>query len=152
MRMARWLSPWLAGIAAVLVHAANAQPTSERYQLDRLVSPSEFHGVHGLAFDAQGVLWIPAYATNELVRYDPATRAFRRFGRLPYQASASVTERRVTVQYEEPNGTVEAVVETRVLESKSDADYIPNLSTLAEEGFDVELQSVAPGRPTTAND
>ena len=28
-------------------------------------------------------------------------------------------------------------VETRVLESKSDADYIPNLSTLAEEGFDL---------------
>jgi basic membrane protein A len=28
-------------------------------------------------------------------------------------------------------------VETRVLESKSDADYIPNLSTLAEEGYDL---------------
>ncbi|HXV57433.1 MAG TPA: BMP family ABC transporter substrate-binding protein [Gaiellaceae bacterium] len=28
-------------------------------------------------------------------------------------------------------------VEIRVLESKSDADYIPNLSTLAEEGFDL---------------
>ncbi|HJS70528.1 MAG TPA: BMP family ABC transporter substrate-binding protein, partial [Gaiellaceae bacterium] len=27
--------------------------------------------------------------------------------------------------------------EIRVLESKSDADYIPNLSTLAEEGFDL---------------
>jgi basic membrane protein A len=28
-------------------------------------------------------------------------------------------------------------VETRVLESKSDADYIPNLSTLAEDGYDL---------------
>ena len=28
-------------------------------------------------------------------------------------------------------------VEIRVLESKSDADYIPNLSTLAEEGYDL---------------
>src|ERR687892_655600 len=28
-------------------------------------------------------------------------------------------------------------VETRVLESKSDADYIPNLSQLAEEGYDL---------------
>jgi basic membrane protein A and related proteins len=28
-------------------------------------------------------------------------------------------------------------VETRVLESKSDADYIPNLSTLAEEGYNL---------------
>ena len=29
--------------------------------------------------------------------------------------------------------------EIRVLESKSDADYIPNLSTLAEEGFDLVI-------------
>ena len=30
-------------------------------------------------------------------------------------------------------------VEIRVLESKSDADYIPNLSTLAEEGYDLVI-------------
>ena len=30
-------------------------------------------------------------------------------------------------------------VETRVLESKSDADYIPNLSTLAEDGYDLVI-------------
>jgi hypothetical protein len=35
MLTARWLSPWLAAIAAVSIDAANAEPTSERYQLDR---------------------------------------------------------------------------------------------------------------------
>jgi len=65
MLTARWLSPWLAAIAAVSIDAANAQPTSERYQLDRLVPASSFHGVHGLAFDASSRLlfhdtWIGA--------------------------------------------------------------------------------------------
>ena len=77
--MARWLSPWLAGIAAVFVHAANAQPTSERYQLDRLVPPSEFHGVHGLAFDAQGVLYAGSVVGHSIYRVDTATGAVNSF-------------------------------------------------------------------------
>jgi sugar lactone lactonase YvrE len=77
--MARWLSPCLATIAAVFVHAANAQPTSERYQLDRLVPPSEFHGVHGLAFDAQGVLYAGSVVGHSIYRVDTATGAVNSF-------------------------------------------------------------------------
>jgi sugar lactone lactonase YvrE len=77
--MARWLSPWVAAIAAVFVHAANAQPTSERYQLDRLVPPSAFHGVHGLAFDAQGVLYAGSVVGHSIYRVDTATGAVNSF-------------------------------------------------------------------------
>jgi sugar lactone lactonase YvrE len=79
MSMARWLSPWVVGIAAVFVHAANAQPTSERYQLDRLVPPSQFHGVHGLAFDAQGVLYAGSVVGHSIYRVDTATGAVNSF-------------------------------------------------------------------------
>jgi sugar lactone lactonase YvrE len=79
MRMARWLSLWLAGIAAVFLHAANAQPTSERYQLDRLVPASEFHGVHGLAFDAQGVLYAGSVVGHGIYRVDTATGSVKSF-------------------------------------------------------------------------
>ncbi len=41
--------------------------------------PDTFSGPRRFDIDARGVLWIPAYTTNELVRYDPSTRAFRRF-------------------------------------------------------------------------
>jgi virginiamycin B lyase len=41
--------------------------------------PTTFSGPRRFDIDAQGVLWIPAYTTNELVRYDPAARSFRRF-------------------------------------------------------------------------
>ena len=51
--MAHRLSACLAAFAFFTWHATGAQPTSERYALDRLVPPSEFHGVHGLAFDSQ---------------------------------------------------------------------------------------------------
>jgi sugar lactone lactonase YvrE len=77
--MTRWLSPWVATIAAVFVHAANAQPTSERYQLDRLVPPSEFHGVHGLAFDAQGVLYAGSVVGHSIYRVETATGAVNSF-------------------------------------------------------------------------
>ncbi|MGH8241524.1 MAG: hypothetical protein ACREXP_31520, partial [Steroidobacteraceae bacterium] len=77
MRSARRLSPrlssWVAGIAAVVsLHAASAQPTSERYQLDRLVPPSDFHGVHGLAFDAQDVLYAGSVVGHSIYRVDTA--------------------------------------------------------------------------------
>jgi virginiamycin B lyase len=41
--------------------------------------PTPFSGPRRFDIDARGMLWIPAYASNELVRYDPASRAFRRF-------------------------------------------------------------------------
>jgi virginiamycin B lyase len=41
--------------------------------------PTSFSGPRRFDIDARGVLWIPAYATNELVRYDPAARSFRRY-------------------------------------------------------------------------
>ena len=73
MRRARRLSLWLAAIAAVSMHTALAQPTSDRYQLDRLVPPSDFHGVHGLAFDAQGVLYAGSVVGHSIYRVDTAT-------------------------------------------------------------------------------
>jgi len=63
----------LAAIAAVSMHTALAQPTSDRYQLDRLVPPSDFHGVHGLAFDAQGVLYAGSVVGHSIYRVDTAT-------------------------------------------------------------------------------
>jgi streptogramin lyase len=41
--------------------------------------PTSHSGPRRFDIDARGVLWIPAYSSNELVRYDPASRAFRRF-------------------------------------------------------------------------
>ena len=79
MRMARWLSPWMAAIAAAFVYAANAQPTSERYQLDRLVPPSEFHGIHGLAFDKQDVLYAGSVVGHSIYRVDTASGAVKGF-------------------------------------------------------------------------
>ncbi|HET9447197.1 MAG TPA: hypothetical protein VFO35_13095, partial [Steroidobacteraceae bacterium] len=71
--MAHWLSRWVAAIAAACVYAANAQPTSERYQLERLVPPSEFHGIHGLAFDKQDVLYAGSVVGHSIYRVDTAT-------------------------------------------------------------------------------
>ncbi|HKQ15545.1 MAG TPA: SMP-30/gluconolactonase/LRE family protein [Steroidobacteraceae bacterium] len=73
MRWARYLSPWLAAVAAFSIDAANAEPTSERYQLDRLVPPSNFHGVHGLAFDANDVLFAGSVVGHSIYRVDTAT-------------------------------------------------------------------------------
>jgi streptogramin lyase len=44
--------------------------------------PEALSGPRRFDIDARGILWIPAYATNELVRYDPSTRVFSRY-RLP---------------------------------------------------------------------
>jgi streptogramin lyase len=41
--------------------------------------PTSFSGPRRFDIDKRGVLWIPAYSTNELVRYDPASAAFSRF-------------------------------------------------------------------------
>ena len=79
MSWARYLSPWLAAVAAFSIDAANAEPTSERYQLDRLVPPSNFHGVHGLAFDANGVLFAGSVVGHSIYRVDTATGAVTTF-------------------------------------------------------------------------
>ncbi len=47
---------------------------------DVFTMPEEWSGPRRFDIDRRGILWIPAYATNELVRLDPATR---RFTRLP---------------------------------------------------------------------
>ncbi len=76
--MTRWLSPWTALIAASL-QAASAQPTSERYQLDRLVPASAFHGVHGLAFDAHGALYAGSVVGHSIYRVDTTSGAVTSF-------------------------------------------------------------------------
>ena len=78
MRLARRLSPWFAVLAAVSLHAG-AQPSSERYELDRLVPASQFHGVHGLAFDANGVLYAGSVVGHSIYRVDTATGAVTSF-------------------------------------------------------------------------
>jgi sugar lactone lactonase YvrE len=69
----------LAAAAAFSIDAANAEPTSERYQLDRLVPASNFHGVHGLAFDASGVLYAGSVVGHSIYRVDTATGAITTF-------------------------------------------------------------------------
>ena len=68
--MARWLSPWFAVFALFSWHAAGAQPTSELYALDRLVPPSEFHGVHGLAFDSHDRLYAGSVVGHSIYAVD----------------------------------------------------------------------------------
>jgi virginiamycin B lyase len=41
--------------------------------------PTPFSGPRRFDVDSRGVLWIPAYASNELVRFDPASSTFERF-------------------------------------------------------------------------
>jgi streptogramin lyase len=41
--------------------------------------PEPYSGPRRFDIDARGVLWIPAYSSNELVRYDPVSGVFRRF-------------------------------------------------------------------------
>src|ERR1044071_3244471 len=76
---AHWLGPWFAAIAAFSIDAANAEPTSERYQLDRLVPASSFHGVHGLAFDAHDVLYAGSVVGHSIYRVDTKTGAVTTF-------------------------------------------------------------------------
>jgi virginiamycin B lyase len=46
---------------------------------DTFTMPEPWSGPRRFDIDRRGILWIPAYATNELVRLDPATRKFTRF-------------------------------------------------------------------------
>ena len=46
---------------------------------DIVAMPERFSGPRRFDIDRAGILWIPAYATNELVRYDPGSRKFDRY-------------------------------------------------------------------------
>jgi len=70
MNMARRLSPWFAMLAVCSWHAADAQPVSERYQPERLVPASAFHGVHGLAFDARDRLYAGSVVGHSIYAVD----------------------------------------------------------------------------------
>jgi sugar lactone lactonase YvrE len=70
--MARWLSRGFAAFALLVGYATFAQPTSERYVLDRLVPASHFHGVHGLAFDAQDRLFAGSVVGHSIYSVDIA--------------------------------------------------------------------------------
>lgn len=77
--MARWLSPWFAAFASFSWHPASAQPTSERYELDRLVPASQFHGVHGLAFDSHGQLYAGSVVGHSIYSIDTASGSVKTF-------------------------------------------------------------------------
>lgn len=79
MRIARRLSPGLAVFAFFSWHAAGAQPTSERYRIDDLVPPSEFHGVHGLAFDSHDRLYAGSVVGHSIYSVDTASGVVKGF-------------------------------------------------------------------------
>ena len=79
MRIARRLSPCLAAFALFSWHAASAQPTSERYRIDDLVPPSEFHGVHGLAFDSHDRLYAGSVVGHSIYSVDTASGVVKGF-------------------------------------------------------------------------
>ena len=73
------------GIALAMVAAARGYKAV-------FTMPETWSGPRRFDIDAKGILWIPAYATNELVRLDPATRKFTRF--LPGEGAGVATEGR----------------------------------------------------------
>lgn len=56
---------WLSGAAA--------DPSSDRYEIERIVQPSAFHGIHGLAFDAQDRLFAGSVVGRSIYAVDTAT-------------------------------------------------------------------------------
>jgi streptogramin lyase len=64
--------------------------------------PEPWSGPRRFDIDRRGILWIPAYATNELVRLDPATRRFTRFplpmaDAVPYVVKVDDTNGRIWI-------------------------------------------------------
>lgn len=51
----------------------------KRRSFDVFTTPESWSGPRRFDIDRRGNLWIPGYATNELVRLDPAARRFTRF-------------------------------------------------------------------------
>lgn len=68
----RWLR-LLAAWGAIATHAVVAAPSSEHYDLQRLVPASAFHGVHGLAFDRNDVLYAGSVVGHAIYRVDTAS-------------------------------------------------------------------------------
>jgi sugar lactone lactonase YvrE len=59
-------------LACLMVCAcAQAQIVAPDYVVRQLVKPSAFHGVHGLAFDAQGMLYAGSVVGQSIYRIDP---------------------------------------------------------------------------------
>jgi sugar lactone lactonase YvrE len=64
----------LAGVwSLAAVVAAIAAPTSDLYKIERIVEPSAFHGVHGLAIDAQGRLFAGTVTGESIYSVDTRT-------------------------------------------------------------------------------
>ncbi|MGH8188393.1 MAG: SMP-30/gluconolactonase/LRE family protein, partial [Steroidobacteraceae bacterium] len=68
----RW-SWCLAALGSIATHAVLAAPSSEHYDLQRLVPASAFHGVHGLAFDRNDVLYAGSVVGHSIYRVDTAS-------------------------------------------------------------------------------
>src|SRR5262245_24189716 len=60
----------LAAAFSIAATCAAASPTSDMYSVERLVPASPFHGVHGLAFDANGVLYAGSVVGESVYRID----------------------------------------------------------------------------------
>jgi sugar lactone lactonase YvrE len=67
----RWLC--LAALGSIATQGVCAAPTSEQYDLKRLVPASAFHGVHGLAFDRNDVLYAGSVVGHSVYRVDTAS-------------------------------------------------------------------------------
>ena len=68
----------------------------ERATWDTVTLPTTHSGPRRMDVDARGVLWIPAYSANMLVRFDPRTRRFTEFpfpvpNALPYIVRVDLT-------------------------------------------------------------
>ena len=63
---------WIA-MTSLLCSDLLAAPSSEHYEIERIVEPSAFHGIHGLAFDAQDRLFAGSVVGQSIYRVDTAT-------------------------------------------------------------------------------
>ncbi|MGH8178086.1 MAG: PQQ-binding-like beta-propeller repeat protein [Steroidobacter sp.] len=54
-------------------HPSSAAPTSDTHNIERLVPASAFHGVHGLAFDRDDVLYAGSVVGQSIYRVDTRT-------------------------------------------------------------------------------
>jgi sugar lactone lactonase YvrE len=52
---------------------ATAEPSSDSYTIERIVPPSAFHGIHGLAFDAQDRLFAGSVVGQSIYSVDTST-------------------------------------------------------------------------------
>ena len=77
--MQRFTSAWLVGAAAstaiLMSVPAHSQIAAPGYKVEQLVKPSAFHGVHGLAFDANDKLYAGSVVGQRVYRVDTTTGA-----------------------------------------------------------------------------